>query len=123
MNTIPVKPMTNRQQEIIDFLAKWGAVGTYIMVGLAGKFGLDLVSGKKLSYRYILGSGLLAICAGWITYQWCLKYPALSPGVTVSIAALVSRDFILFITMVDWASVFKIITGKGAKKEEVKKDD
>ena len=122
MNTLPIKPMPDRQKEIIDFLAKWGAFGTWILIGLMGKFGLDLVSGKRFDFRYAFGSGCLAVCAGWLTYQWCGSHPSISPGVMVSLSALVSRDFILFITMVDWIGVLKLITGKNTKKGDTSRD-
>lgn len=109
---MPTKP----SPETIEFLTKWGAFLTWILIGLLGKFGLDLVSGRKFSRRYALGSGCLAVCAGWLSYQWCVSHPSLSPGVVVSISALASRDIILFITMVDWPGMMKILTNKNTKK-------
>ena len=103
--------------EAIEFITKWGAVGTWVLLGLMGKFGLDLVTGKKFSYRYVIGSGFLAVCSGWLAYQWCISHPTISPGVVVSISALASRDIILFITMVDWPGLLKVITTKKPDKK------
>ncbi len=110
---MPAKP----SPEAVEFVTKWGALLTWILMGLLGKFGLDLVTGRKFSYRYVIGSGCLAICAGWLSYQWCTSHPSFSPGVVVSISALASRDIILFITMVDWPGMMKILTNKNQRKK------
>lgn len=103
--------------EAIEFITKYGALGTWILIGLLGKFGLDMVTGRKFTYRYIFGSGFLAVCAGWLSYQWCMSHPTINPGVVVSVSALASRDIILFISMVDWPGLLRIITTKKVDKK------
>ncbi len=116
MNAIHHKKMSDKNPELISFLTKYGALVTYVIIGLVGKFGFDIVTGKKISGWYVLGTGCMAIFVGWLTWMWCQKWPALNPGFVIPIATLVSRDIMLFITMVDYMSILRIITGKKTEK-------
>lgn len=109
--------MSDKNTELFAFLSKYGALFTYILIGVVGKFGFDLVSGKKISGWYVFGTGCIAIFVGWISWEWCARWPALNPGLVVPIATLLSRDILLFITMMDWQGVLKILTGKSKSEK------
>jgi len=113
--------MIKNNPEIISFLSKYGALITYIIIGLMGKFGFDIVSGKRISGWYIVGTGLMAVFVGWLAWEWCLSHPDWNPGFTIPIATLVSRDVLLFLMLIDWMSVLRILTGKVPAKEKIKK--
>lgn len=118
MDRILTNKMSDKNPELVAFLTKYGALVTYVIIGLIGKFGFDIVAGKRLSGWYVLGTGCMSIFIGWIVWVWCQRYPGLNPGIVVPIATLVSRDIMLFITMIDYMGVLKLITGKNTKKEE-----
>lgn len=109
--------MSDKEQELLNFFSRWGALGAYILIGLLGKFGLDIATGKRMTWPYVFGSGCVAIFAGWISWQWCKSYPQMNPGLVVPIATLTSRDLALYLTTVDYAELIKMVLRKGKKKE------
>lgn len=109
--------MLKLNHEVAEFLEKWGALFTYIFIGLVGKFGYDIVTRKKLSAWYVFGTGCVGICIGYLSFMLCRSRQAWNPGIVVPVATLVSRDIMLFITMVDYVSVLKILTGKSTKEK------
>lgn len=104
--------------DVLEFLSKWGVVLGYIIVGLLGKFGFDIVSGKRLSFWYVFGTSLIAFCIGFFSWQWCATHPSLNPGIVVPFCSLISRDIMLFVTVIDWQGVLQLVTGKGVKKDK-----
>ena len=112
----PQKMFKPSQNELSEFLIKWGALGAYITIGLIGKFGYDIVTGRKLNGWYVFGTGCMGIFTGWLVYNMCDNHMvSLNKGIAVPVATLVSRDIMLFITAVDWRSVLTILTGKNTK--------
>lgn len=99
----------------LEFAAKWGALIAYVGIGLVGKFGLDIVNNRKLTGWYVFGTGCLGYFVGFLLWQWCKSNPEYNPGIIIPAGTLVSRDITLFLTMVDWQSVLKIVTGKSTK--------
>lgn len=116
MYTLQTKEMQNKHAEYLEFLTKGGAWIAYILIGLVGKFGWDIVNNKKLSFWYIFGTGCIAFCIGFLVSRWCIAHPSLDQSIIVPASALVSRDIMLFITMIDWAGVLKLVTGKSTKR-------
>lgn len=106
---------TKTKSEVLVFLSKWGAFFGYVAVGLLGKFGFDIVNKKRLTFWYVFGTSCVAYCVGFFSWEWCLVHPVLNPGIVVPFASLVSRDIMLFLTVIDWQGVLKLLTGKGTK--------
>lgn len=109
------KPMSDKEQELMNFFSKWGALGAYILIGLLGKFGLDIATGRRMSFGYVFGSGCVAIFVGWLSWVWCKGNPSLNPGLVVPIATLASRDLALFLTTLDYVELIKLV--RKQKKE------
>lgn len=104
------------KSEVLAFLSKWGALFGYVTVGLMGKLGFDIVNRKRLTFWYVFGTSCMAYCAGFFAWQWCKTHPMLNPGIVVPFASLVSRDIMLFLTVIDWKGVLSLLTGKSTKK-------
>lgn len=107
--------MHGNYEEVRAFLEQWGALLAYVVVGLLGKLGWDIVNGNTLKKSYILGTTLISFCIGFLSWEWCKSHPTYNPGIIVTASALISRDVMLFITMIDWQGVLKLITGKSTK--------
>lgn len=114
MNAIQSRTM-QKNLEVLDFLSKCGALFGYIIIGLMGKFGFDIVTKKKITFWYAFGTGCMACFSGFITWQCIKDNPKLNPGVYLPIASLISRDILLFLTMIDWQGVLKLVTRKSTK--------
>lgn len=106
----------DKRQAALDFISRWGACGAYIGIGLVGLFGWDIVSNKKISFWYVFGTGCVGICIGYLAWWWCETHAPENAGLIVPIATLISRDIMLFINMIDWQGVLKLLTRKGTKK-------
>ena len=103
---------------ILEFLFKWGAFISYISIGLIARFGYDMVVKKKITKLYIIGTACMGFGIGWLSYQICAAHPSWNPGIIVPMATIVSRDVMLFITMIDWGGMLKLLTGKDTKPKE-----
>lgn len=100
---------------LLEFLFKWGAFLSYITIGLLARFGYDIVIKKQITRWYIIGTACMGFSIGWLSYQACAAHPLWNPGIIVPMATIVSRDAMLFITMIDWQGVLKLLTGKNTK--------
>ncbi len=121
MNLIHNRRMIKDNPEIMSLLAKYGALFAYIIIGLAGIFGLDLVSGRKISVWYIIGTSGMAVFAGWLAWRFCASHPSLDPGITVPVITLCSRDILIILKMINWRSIFSKVLRievKEGKKDE-----
>lgn len=103
----------HKNDEILEYLSKWGALFAYIGIGLIGKLGWDIVNNRKISWWYLFGTGCIGVCIGYLAWIWCIAHAPESAGFVVPIATLISRDIMLFINMIDWQGVLKLITRKG----------
>lgn len=104
--------MTSREQvmsDISEALAKYGAWIAYVCIGLIGKFGWDIVSRKKLSGWYILGTGCMAAFVGFISSRWFMTHNAEMGSYFVPVLTLVSRDILVFIKLIDWTKILSAI--------------
>lgn len=97
----------------VEFISRWMPFLGYVLISLMGKFGYDLVSNRRITIKYIAGTTGIAIFVGWVAYKWCMAHNDLNPGITVSIAALFSRDLIVFATMIDKKKLFEMLFNKG----------
>jgi hypothetical protein len=105
-------------EEILEFLSKWGAFLAYVSIGLLGKFGFDIVTKKHISFWYVFGTSCVAFCICFLSWGWCTQHTNFNPGIIVPFASLISRDVMLFVTVIDWRyAVSKIF------KLDMKKDD
>jgi len=113
MYNTPMKNMTSRlADETLEFISKWGAWVTYIFIGLVGKFGWDIINRKKMSFWYIFGTGMVAIFVGYLSTMWCSAHCPAQGAYIVPVCTLVSRDIMLFLTMLDWPSILHLVLNK-----------
>jgi len=122
-------------EETWHTISRFGVVIFVIIMGVAGKFGLYLIGDKKLSWRQLLGSLILAFVVGIVAAMICKQvFP--SPEGTISynsvaiivLSALFSDRMVLFIMASDktklfeiiatrdWNAIFKILTRKNKDK-------
>lgn len=111
------RKMSKPTLDVMAFLSKWGAFVGYVTIGIIGKLGYDIVSKKRLTFWYVFGTGCVAYCVGFFSWEWCRVHPTLNPGIIVPFASLVSRDIMLFLTVIDWKGVLSLLTGKGTKNK------
>lgn len=121
MLSIPYKKMpTTRYNDALEFLSKWGAFIAYVSIGIVGKIGFDIISKKKITYWYVAASSAIAFFVGFVVWQYIKDKPQFNPGIYLPIAALVSRDIMLFITMVNWMGLLQIVFQKSLKNKDNK---
>lgn len=101
---------------IYEFLSKWWAWIFYIAIGMAGKFGLDMMKQKKMSFWQLIGSACISCFIGFMAASYCMSYaPKLGPFI-VPIATLISDRVILFLFAINYTpileSIFKKKTGE-----------
>ena len=94
---------------VIEFIVRWMSFIGYVMIGLIGKFGYDIVSKKKITIPYILGTSAMALFVGFLTCKLCTAHPVVNESVAVPVATLLSRDMIVFLTMVDKKKLVEIL--------------
>jgi hypothetical protein len=120
--------------ECLNFLSKASFWIIVILMGLAGKLGLYLLGEKKLSFRQLVGSFLIAASVGIGSAIICyIHYPA-PPGqisiqgaVIVPVSGILSDRILLFLMAMDakktmkflsdmnWISAIKLLTSKKNK--------
>jgi hypothetical protein len=88
-----------------EFLAKYGAWFAYILLGIVGKFGWDIVKGKRISWWYVFGSGCIAIFVGCVSSFWFIEHNPKAGAYFVPLLTLSSRDILLLVKMIDWHKV------------------
>ena len=108
----------HKNDQILEFLEKWGACIAYILVGLIGKIGWDIVNNRKLNFWYVFGTGCIGSCIGYLSYMWCEQHPTANAGLIVPISTLISRDIMLFINVVDWQKILTMFFKRGGKDLE-----
>lgn len=116
MDFIQNNKMFKTHPEITEFLTKYGMWVAYVLMGLVGKFGWDIISNRKISFRYILGSSMCGVFAGYIASVWCMRHAPSTGSYVVPVLTLVSRDFFLFLFSLDYNAVLKILLKKDFKK-------
>jgi len=105
--------MSNRQtlyQETLDVLTKYGAWFAYVLIGLVGTFGLDIINKKRITRLYILGTSFMGIFVGFITSKWFLAHAPEAGAYCVPVATLASRDIMIFLKLIDWRGVLAKVT-------------
>jgi hypothetical protein len=113
--------MSQREQYlsyVYEFLAKYGAWFAYVAIGLVGKFGWDIVSGKKISWWYIFGTGCMAAFVGFVSSKWFINNNPEMGAYLVPVLTLASRDVLLLIKMIDWHKVIGAFLRVEIKKKE-----
>lgn len=112
--------------QTVQFITKSWFWGLFIIIGLLGKFGLDLVQQRKKSFMQVLGQTLVAGFVGYLASIYCMQhYPPL-PGssysptsaIIVPITTLISDRIALFLIGIDWHPVLTILTGKSSKTKD-----
>lgn len=123
--------------EAIDFFTKIWVWVVVILMGLAGKIGLYMLGDKKLSWKQLAGSFIIAVSVGVSVAIICyLCYPAPKGGISIQgaifipVAAILSDRIVLFIMAMNGEkairlmsnkklmSIIKIIFSKNKKDEE-----
>ena len=93
----------------IEIIAKWMPIFGYVIIGLIGKFGYDIVSKKKITFWYIVGTSAIALFIGFLSAKMCDAHPLVNPGIAIPVATLLSRDLIVFITMIDKKKLMELL--------------
>jgi hypothetical protein len=109
----------NNIAEALDQFIKYGAWIACVVVGLMGKFGLDLVTKKKITLLYVVGTTFLGGFAGFISSRWFIIHNQTEAGTYwVPIITLAAKDFVMFLTMIDWQKTLSALTKLDIKKKE-----
>ena len=104
--------------DALDQFIKYGAWIACVAVGLMGKFGLDLVTKKKITLLYVVGTTFLGGFAGFISSRWFITHDPQAGTYWVPIITLAAKDFVMFITMIDWQKTLSALTKLDIKKKE-----
>lgn len=78
-----------------------------VVLGIMGKIGWELVNKKKVSFIWIIGFSMVAMCVSTLVGLWC-NYKGYSHQLTVVLvgsSALFSRDIMMVATQMNWASL------------------
>ena len=94
---------------IVEFMVRYIPFVGYVLIDLIGKFGYDIVSKKKITVAYILGTSAMALFVGFLTCKLCEAHPQVNPAMAVPVATLLSRDAIVFITMIDKKKLLELV--------------
>jgi len=101
-----------------EFFSKYGVWVAYVLIGFVGKIGWDIVSKRKISPLYLLGTGCMAIFVGFVSSKWfMINAPAKGPYV-VPVLTLVSRDVLMFLSVIDWKKVLSVFLKVDIKDKE-----
>lgn len=112
MDNIQTNKMSIKSQylaHLLDDLSKYGAWIAYVCVGLVGKFGWDIVSKKKLSAWYILGTGFIAVFVGFIASRWFMANNPDAGPYFVPVLTLASRDVMVFLNLIDYKKLLSTV--------------
>lgn len=109
MDNIQTKKMYKPNQEITEIFTKYGVWLAYVLMGFVGKFGWDIITNKKITFKYILGSGLCAAFVGYLASVYCMRNAPTVGSYIVPVCTLVSRDIILFLMTIKWNEILEKI--------------
>jgi len=107
------------KDEIFGFFVKNGAWLSWILMGILGRFGYDIVNNKKISWYYVVGTWLCAVFVGYVACKFFNEFapnkaPFMVPTITMlgnnilSYLVLKWKDFL----SVDWNSINEILNKK-----------
>lgn len=112
--------------DIFEFLSKWWAWIFYVLIGMAGKFGLDMVRQRKMGIWQLMGSTCVSCFIGFLACSYCMVYsPKLGPFI-VPIATLLSDRLILMLMVLNYKPLmgnFIQIFSKDKDDKDIKEDE
>lgn len=118
MDFIPDYRMQKPIDALLELIFKLGAFLSYVTIGLIALFGYDIAIKKRITKWYVISTSCMGFSIGWLSYQMCLAHPAWNPGIIVPMATIISRDVMIFISMIDWQGVLKLLTNKNTRDRE-----
>lgn len=101
-----------------EFFAKYGVWVAYVLIGFVGKIGWDIVSKRKISLVYLLGTGCMAIFVGFVSCRWFMTNAPEKGPYIVPVLTLVSRDVLMFLSVIDWKKVLSVFFKVEIKEEK-----
>lgn len=103
---------------VIEFASKWWAWIFYIVIGMAGKFGLDIMSQRKMGILQFIGSACISCFIGFLAASYCMAYSPKAGPFIVPICTLISDRIILFIFAINYTPLLESIFNKKIKDNE-----
>lgn len=119
MDGLQANKMASKEQATLDIseaLSKYGIWACYVLIGILGKFGYDIVSRRKITWWYFWGTGLMSIFVGFISSKWFMVHDPTSGAYFVPVLTLVSRDVLVFLMLMDWKKILGIMFRLDNKK-------
>lgn len=110
------KMFKTQHPQIVEFVTKYGMWVAYVLMGLVGKFGWDIITNRKLSFRYMLGSSLCGMFTGYLASVWCMEHSPTMGAYLVPVMTLLSRDVFLFLFSLNWKSLLTKMLESAPKK-------
>jgi hypothetical protein len=116
MEHIKMSEKNEYLKHIGEFSGKYGAWILYVLIGMIGKVGLDILNERKINGWYFLGSSFAAVFVGFISAMWFMKNQPEAGAYIVPVLTLCSRDVLIFLSLIDWrkklSNIFKVETKK-----------
>lgn len=122
------KPNYNIINEIWELLTKTWIWLSLVGIGIVGKFGMYLQSGKNQSLWALVGSTLIAGFIGYLASIYCMiHYPCevgklnREAALIVPVATLMSDRLITIVSSLNWTTIIELLLQKSAKDKKDKK--
>lgn len=106
----------NLIDEFIQAIVRHSAWIALIIVGIAGKFGVDILLNKKLSLWYVIGTILVAFFVGFVSSIWYSSHDPEMGKIMVPLLTLSSRDVLLTVRLINWGKLIELLTKLPLKK-------
>lgn len=94
----------SEKNDIAESVFKVGGLLFYILIGLCGTFGLDILNGKRITTWYAVGTTLCAFFVGIISWNICPRV-GIDRQVGVPLITLCSKDVLLFVKSIDFTKI------------------